>query len=116
MDFVLCLFAHTAEGEAALGEFRTAGIAQGAIQVIGDLGPPAGEPGAEHHVTFDALHVPAADRTLLMDTIREGGVVLAVDAGVVDVGFAERVAGVHHALRVLHTSSASRNPSHNAAR
>ena len=115
-EYVVCLFTHTAEGDGARRDLLEAGVPHEALRVIGDLGPATGEAGAEHHVTFDRLHVPREVRGLLMDTIRGGGVMLAVDAGVVSVDEVYRVAEENDVLRVLRTSNGGLNPSHNAAR
>ena len=66
-------------------------------------------------MTFDRLHIPADLRTLFMDTVRSGGVVLAVDDGSIADSLVEHVSGKHEALRVETTSLAEHNPSHNVA-
>ena len=106
---IVCLFAHTSQGDGALKELLEAGVPHADVCVIGDLVPA----GAERHVTFDALHLPAAERELFMDTIRGGGVVLGVEWE--NVGFVEKVAWSHNALKMLQVSAAGVNPSHNAA-
>ena len=113
---MLLLFEHTAQGNKALRELDDAGVAHDAIRVVGDLGPPAGQPGAERHVTLDRLHVPAEERQIYMETIRDGGVVLGVDMRVVDAAFAERVGEKHGAMRMTRSSGAVANPSHNTTR
>lgn len=110
---IVCLFAHTGQGDAALKELLEAGVPHADVCVIGDLGPAMSTPGAERHVTFDALHLPVAERELFMDTIRAGGVVLGVEWG--NVAFVEKVAWGHKALKTVQVSGAGVNPSHNAA-
>ena len=110
---IVCLFAHTSQGEGALKELLEAGVPHAEVRVIGDLGPAVSTPGAERHVTFDALHLPVAERELFMDTVRAGGVVLGVEWG--NVGFVERVAWSHKVLKTVQVSVAGPNPSHNAA-
>jgi hypothetical protein len=111
---LVALFAHTGQGADALRELLAVGVPHGAIQVIGDLGAPAGTIGAMHHVTFDVLHIPKEQRESFMDGIRSGGVVLAVRA--VDAGEAvEQVLRGHGALVVERTSGVEKNPSHNLA-
>ena len=115
MTDLLLLFAHTKQGNHALDDMLEAGVPHAALQVVGDLGRPAGEAGAEQHVTFDTLHVPAALRGLVMDTVREGGVLLAVDTGVVSADEVERVGAKYGVLRVIRSSDTAPNASHNAA-
>ncbi len=110
---ILCLFAHTSQGDAALQDLLAAGVPHGDVRVVGDLGPAVSTPGAERHVTFDALHLPAAERELFMDTLRAGGVVLAVEWESVE--FVEKVAWSHKVLKTLQVSAATGNPSHNVA-
>ena len=90
MTDVLLLFAHTKQGNHALADLLKAGVPHTALRVIGDLGGPAGEAGAEQHVTLDTLHVPAELRGLVMDTVRDGGVLLGADTGVVSADEVER--------------------------
>ncbi len=111
----LLLFAHTAQGNKALAELDQAGVPHEAIQVVGDLGAAVSQPGAERHATLDALHVPAEERQIYMETIRDGGVVLGVNNSLVDEVFLEQVGARHDAMRVTRSSGAVRNPSHNAA-
>ena len=111
----LLLFAHTTQGNKALAELVEAGVPHEAIQVVGDLGAAVSQPGAERHVTLDALHVPAEERQIYMDTIRDGGVVLAADTSLVDDGFLKQVGERHDAMRVTRSSGAVRNVSHNVA-
>jgi hypothetical protein len=109
---VLGLFQHTEDGAKALAEVLRGGVATEAIRVVGDLGIPAGEAGAMHHVTLDTLHVPGVQRGMFMEGIREGGVVLAVDrdaAAAVDV---EGILRRQGALLVEWTSEYAANPSH----
>jgi hypothetical protein len=108
---ILGLFAHTKDGEKALGEVLAEGIEVDRICVVGDLGAPAGTEGALRHVTLDGLHVPAAQRGEFMETVREGGVVLAV---------AKSGAQVEEILRrcgatVVEWTGDEANPSHNVA-
>ena len=56
---ILGLFVHTDDGAKALKQVLVAGIGTEAIAVIGDLGIPAGEAGAMHHVTLDTLQCRA---------------------------------------------------------
>ena len=112
---LILLFEHTAQGNSALRELDEAGIAHEAIRVVGDLGAAISQPGAERHVTLDRLHVTAEERDFFMETIRSGGVVLAVDLLVVDAGFVEAVAARHHAMRTTRTSTAAVDASHNIA-
>ena len=109
---VVMVFKHTSGGNDALAELLKAGVEHAAISVIGDVGPAMSQPGAERHVTFDVLQVPQQDRTLLMDTIRAGGVVVAV-TGFDDL--AQKVADASGALRVFNLGQ-TENPSHNTAR
>lgn len=111
---IVCLFGHTAQGEGALKELLEAGVPHADIRVIGDVGPAVSTPGAERHVTFDAMHLPAAERELFMDTIRAGGVVLGVEWE--STAFVEKVAWGHKALKTIQVSAADANPSHNTAR
>ena len=111
----LLLFAHTAQGNKALAELDEAGVPDEAVQVVGDLGAAVSQPGAKRHVTLDTLHVPAEERQIYMDTIRDGGVVLAADTSLVDDGFLEQVGERHDAMRVTRSSGARPNGSHNAA-
>ena len=110
--YTVCLFSHTRLGEAALHDLHEAGVAREAIHVIGDLGAPAGQPGAEDHTTFDRIHLPAGLRALFMDTIRSGGVILAVDAELISPDEVDRIAREHDALRIEQTSALTGNPSH----
>ena len=112
---ILLLFAHTSEGNAALAGLLEAGVSHEAIRVAGDLGPAVSQPGAERHATLDALHVPAPERQIFMDTIRAGGVVLAVDASIVDTAFVEHLQQKHSAMRITRTSGDGAHGSHNAA-
>ena len=112
---MLLLFAHTAQGNKALAELDEAGVSHEAIEVVGDLGAAMSQPGAERHVTLDALHVPAEERQIFMETIRDGGVVLAVNTDVVDAGFVEMVGEKHDAMRVTRVVLDGANGSHNAA-
>jgi hypothetical protein len=108
------VFGHTAAGEKALRELLAVGVRHEDVRVIGDLGPATSQPGAEHHVTFDALHVPGAERELLMDTVRAGGVVLAV-VGLDRATEIERIGEKAGALKVFGTVEGGANPSHNVA-
>ena len=110
-DVVLGLFEHTEAGARALKAVLEAGVSPGAIVVVGDLGIPAGEAGAMHHVTLDALGVPRAEREVFMDGIRSGGVVLAV-RGDVDAMGVMRECG---ALRVERVGGGGVVGSHNLA-
>lgn len=113
------LFEHTKQGAGALEGMLLAGVDQDTIAVIGDLGPPAGEPGAQAHGTFDGLHLPLHERPFFMNTIRSGGVVLAIgersEPGQAGGGtnVLQKIAVAHGALRTLRTSPADHNPSHN---
>jgi hypothetical protein len=107
---ILGLFAHTDQGSKALREVLASGVPSEAVRVAGDLGIPAGQAGAMHHVTLDTLHVPAQQRSLFMDGIREGGVVLAVEGSPVGI---EEILRRHGAKLVEQTSEAAANPSHN---
>lgn len=111
---LVSLFTHTAQGTAALRDVLAHGVGHGAIHVIGDLGAAAGSAGAEQHVTFDVLHLPVAERGLYMDTIRAGGVVLAVQTEALAAADFERIAAKHDALSVIRTGADGSNPSHNA--
>jgi hypothetical protein len=104
---IVCLFGHTAQGEGALKQLLEAGLPKSDLQVVGDLG----EAGQLRHVTFDALHLPVAERELFMDTVRAGGVVLAVTSAAVE--FVEKTAWEHKALKTLQTTAGGANPSHN---
>ncbi len=110
---VLGLFGHTDQGSRALKEVLGLGVDSETIAVIGDLGIPAGEAGAMHHVTLDRMHVPAAQRDRFMDGIRGGGVVLAV-SGAASAGVAE-VLRRHGAELVEETPDAGAATSHNVA-
>ena len=94
---ICLLFEHTGQGEKALAEFVEAGVPHDAVAVVGDLG----EAGAERHVTLDRLGVPHDLRGLFMDTVREGGVVLGVDAGVVSEEEIQRVGERCGVVRVV---------------
>lgn len=111
--FVVSLFEHTSAGEATLHALLKDGVPSAAVSVIGDLGAPAGQPEAERHVTFDSVHLPAELRGLFMDTVRDGGVVLAVDAQAMSRDEVERHARQQGVLRVIEVASALPNPSHN---
>ena len=100
MAELLLLFAHTGQGNKALAELVDAGVDHAALRVAGDLGPAASQPGAERHVTLDMLHVPADERDVFMQTIRDGGAVLGVETAIVDVAFAEQVGKRHGAMRI----------------
>ena len=109
------LFKHTSAGEKALRELLSVGVEHADVRVIGDLGSAEGQAGAEHHVTFDSLHVPIAERELLMDTVRAGGVVLAV-VGMPELAKEiEQIGETVGALKVFGTSEGGANPSHNVA-
>ncbi len=108
------LFRHTSEGNKALTRLVESGIAHADIHVIGDLGPAAGQPNAEHHVTFDALHIPTAERELLMDTIRAGGAVLGVSGHPEQATQIREIAEHAGALKVFATTDQTPNPTHNS--
>ncbi len=110
---IVCLFAHTAQGDAALAELVEAGVPLADVCVIGDLGLAEGAPGVARHVTFDALHLPVAERELFMDTVRGGGVALGIEWE--NIEFVEKIAWGHKALKTLQVSMAGGNPSHNVA-
>lgn len=110
--FLVGLFGHTGQGNEALTELLANGVAHEAIQVIGDLGAPAGQAGAMHHVTFDVLHISKEQRGQFMDGIRAGGVVLAVLGAGVAV---EETLRKHEALVVERTDSKAGVVSHNVA-
>ena len=90
---VLGLFEHTDQGSKALKEVLLAGVPVESVAVVGDLGIPAGQAGAMHHVTLDTLGVPAEQRGRFMEGIREGGVVLAVKDAAANVEDVLRRAG-----------------------
>jgi hypothetical protein len=111
---LVALFAHTSQGTDALRELLAVGVPHGSIQVIGDLGAPAGQADAVHHVTFDVLHLPKEQRGQFMDGIRSGGVVLALKEVDSDEAV-EKVLRGHGALVVERISGVEKNPSHNVA-
>ena len=106
------LFRHTSEGNKALAKLVESGIPHADLHVIGDLGPAAGQPDAEHHVTFDALHIPTAERELLMDTIRAGGAVLGVTNHEAEATHIREIAEHAGALKVFATTDSTPNPTH----
>ena len=112
---MLLLFKHTSQGEKALADLDDAGVTHETVRVVGDLGAAVSQPGAERHVTLDALRVPAEERQIFMETIRDGGVVLAVNTDVVDAGFVEKVGMGHDAMRVTRSFDTMANLSHNEA-
>ena len=109
---VLGLFGHKDQGSRALRAVLGMGVEVDAIAVVGDLGIPAGEAGAMHHVTLDRLHVPTEQRDRFMDGIRSGGVVLAVSGAAVGVADVLRE---HGAELVEDTPDLGPGVSHNLA-
>ena len=56
------------------------------------------------------LHVKGEERQLYMDTIRDGGGVVALDTAIVDADFAGQVGEKHGAMRVTRRAFAAEPP------
>ena len=88
---LLCLFHHEDHANAALRDLQQAGVSQDAITSI------AGS-GAESQLS--SYGMPERDQTLLQDSLRDGAVVLAVQATPQQVSVVERIFGAHSARLV----------------
>ena len=85
---LLCLFHHEDHADAALRDLQQAGVPQDAITTI---------TGSSARIQLPAYDMPERDQKLLEDSLREGGVVLAVQSTPQQVDLVERIFGDHSA-------------------
>ena len=85
---LLCLFHHEDHANAALQDLQQAGVPQDAITSITGKGPQA---------QLSSYDMPKHDLELLENSLRDGGVVLAVQATQQQVTLVERIFGEHSA-------------------
>ncbi len=85
---LLCVFHHEDHAHSALRDLQQAGLPQDAITSI---------TGRNAHTQLSSYDMPERDQKLLKDSLREGGVVLAVQAMPQQVTLVERIFGDHSA-------------------
>ncbi len=85
---LLCLFHHEDHASAALRDLRQAGVADAAITSI------SGSAGESQLSTYG---MPDRDRSLMEDNLRQGAILIAVQAQPEQVSLVERIFGEHSA-------------------
>ena len=88
---LLCLFHHEDQASAALRDLQQAGVPQDAITSIAGSGSQA---------QLSSYDMPERDQKLLEDNLREGAILLAVQASPQQVDMIERIFGDHRAKLV----------------
>ncbi len=88
---LLCLFHHEDQASAALRDLQQAGVPQDAITSIAGSGSQA---------QLSVYGMPERDQKLLEDNLREGALLLAVQASPQQVTLVERIFGDHRAKLV----------------
>ena len=104
---LVCLFHHEQQAQAALADLHKAGVPEASTSIIGGDGASVD---ALDKSELASIGMPDRDYDRLKDGIRDGGVVIAVNAAADHVQTVESIFGSHKAEKIDDVASAQKEP------